>query len=180
MPTSTTDQLPLMSVTGVLAELERAGEAGLLTGDLARRFAGRPSAGGDVQRLLAEANTILDKQARMGNAVKSSWMEPSPHYHNAPSRRWFITDAGRAYLAAGGRGGIAERLRLGRRERVARREEARAAAGDRLAGPLAARDRAARNAVIRELHAEGILSLEDIGQAAGMTRERVRQIAKGG
>lgn len=179
MPTTRTDQLPLMSVNGALRELEAAGREGLLTGQLARRFAMRESYGGSIQRLLAEANTLLITQERMGNVEKSQDMEPSAYYHRTPNRRWHITDHGRAYLAAGGRAGIAGRAGKDREQGEARYREARERARHLLAA-VPARDLRTRDALICQLRDEGELTFADIGELAGITRERARQIAKAG
>lgn len=176
--------LPYLTVAGVLRELARAGDEGLVTGELARRFAFRESYDGEFQRQLAEVNSILEGQARNGRVRKSEWLEPSAHYHHAPSRRWFITGHGRQYAQAGGRQGIARIARAARlaaeAERAARKEQrqrAREDAAVRL-GAVLDGSMAARDGVIRELRAEGVLSLEDIGRAAGLSRERVHQIVR--
>ncbi len=181
MPMSETEQ-PYMSVAGMLSELAQAGEAGMTTGELSRRFAYRDSYGGELQRLLAEANTLLATQARMGNITRSANMEPSAYYHNTPNRRWFITVAGREYLAAGGRMEIARRARAeatrAREEKRLRRERGREEGKARLAearGSMILRD-----AVICWLRAQGDLTLTDIGDLTGLTRERVRQIVRDG
>lgn len=172
--------LPYLSVAGVLGVLTAAGAEGLTTSELARKFAFRQSYRGDVQRLLAEANTILESLARRGSAVRGA-MEPSAYYHHAPSRRWFITEAGQRYLlAADGRARAAAGARArreARQEKLALRERARADAAARL-GAVKPRNLADRDAVIRQLRAEGALTLADIGRAAGLTRERVHQIVK--
>lgn len=175
------DGRPHMSVTGMLTELAKAGAGGISTGDLARRFAFRQSYGGDVQRALAEANTILETQARMGNVRKSAEMEPSAYYNNTPSRRWFITAAGHDYLAEGGRMEIARRARKererARSEKLARREVAREVTRQLLSA-VPGNDRQARNRVIAQVYAEGALTLEDLGRLTGLTRERVRQVIR--
>lgn len=182
MPASEAKQQQYISVAGMLSELAQAGEAGMATGELSRKFAYRDSYGGELQRLLAEANTLLATQARMGNITRSATMEPSAYYHNTPNRRWFITVAGREYLAAGGRMEIARRARAeasrAREEKRLRREQAREE-GTALLG-AAAGSMILRDAVICQLRAQGDLTLEDIGSLTGLTRERVRQIARDG
>lgn len=176
--------LPYMSAAGVLDELARAGQAGILTGELARKFGFRESYGGAMQRLLAEANSVLEGHERLGWARRSTWMERSPLYHGAPSRRWFITAAGldrrvavqSARQAREERGPLLAARERAREEAVTKREQARCDALPR----LRAAGRGGRDGVIRELRAEGILTLEDIGRLTGLTRERVRQIVKAG
>jgi len=164
------------SAGGVLSALTQAGDAGMMAGDLARTFGMRASYRGNPQRRLAEVNTILEKQEARGTVRRAAGMEPSPYYNNVPGWRWFISADGVRHL------GDMERLReereavyAARRGRRIQKEQARQSAADRFRA-VRPRSFADRDDLVRAIYSEGLLSLEDIGRAAGITRQRVHQI----
>lgn len=175
------------STLGVLAALATAGDHGLMAGDLSRLFAPRYHRRGNQQ----EVNQILSTLARNGRARRAAKMEPTEYYHNVPGWRWYITDAGRRYLDAGGKSEIAlqraayyAQQQQAREAREARRQQAtRFAALEferaRIGNPTWATRLRARDELIRKFRAEGLLTLDDIGRACDLSRERVRQISAG-
>lgn len=164
------------STEAVLTLLAEAGEAGLTSGDLARRFSEPTS----LQRRTSWVNQYLGRFRARGYAVRSPRPEPSAYYQNNPVWRWFVTRAGLAYLADGMEPGLRARARAAAetrgREKASR--EQRQAELLRDATATAGQDRCTRDAEIRHLRAEGCV-LEDIGAVYGITRERARQIAAG-
>ena len=164
----------------LLKLLDDAGEAGLSAGDFTEWFT-LPAA--RVQRN-SRVNQLLLYQAQKGR-VRRGEPERSPRYHRAWTRRWFITEAGRAYLA------VLETARLTQfpfadlqgqlaARTVERDFERRRYAALRavLEGPHPLTVPVPeRNRKMVELREAGC-DLEVIGAVFGVTRERVRQIIK--
>lgn len=176
----------------VLELLKEAGDEGMLGAVIARHFTipnphapsqakkmGVPSQ--NLQRRLAWTNQILDR-FRLHGWVHRGPTEPTPYYHRVPVYRWFITPEGVAYLAAG----MAAGLRAARRERAQRAVEQRTEKRKRQESMITQAYvncdprtiyKCEREKVIRELRGEGV-TLDEIGQVFGLTRERIRQILK--
>ena len=132
----------------------------------------------NLQRRMAWVNQILDRMLRRGFVTRR--MDRSPYYHQVPAHRWWITEAGAEFLAAGLWAGLrAKRFEEQRRwaelgaARRRRAEDALTQAYtdyDPLTVCLNERTRA-----ICRLRAEGC-TLDSIGGVFGISRERVRQI----
>lgn len=176
----------------ILEILKDAGAEGMRAPDIARNFHVPPvymqsmahlrDESRVLQRKMTWTNQILDRFKRNGYARKGG-KEMSPHYHNVPAYRWFITPEGVSYLADG----LDEGRRQMRRDREAA-EDARLAAhrkhlNDLLTQAYVENDPATttaceRERVMRKLREEGC-TLQDIGDVFGITRERVRQVIHG-
>jgi hypothetical protein len=167
------------SALGVLRLLQAAPD-GMLAGDIARSFA---RSCGDARPLNVEVNTILHYQLSRGR-VRRGDLEPSTRYHLVPVYRWFITGAGIAYCAAGGRPAVLAAARHKGQQKAASRMDAAVAALDSLEAAIAIARQvtpgclASRDEAIRVLRAAG-LTMDAIGFLFGITRERARQVTAG-
>ena len=181
----------------VLRILKEAGEEGIVGPDIARHFtvpdpplsesgirSGKrytlPMA--NLQRRLTWTNQILDRFRRRGWVVRGG-KEPSRYYNNVPSWRWYVTDAGVEYLAAG----MAAGLRAARDAELKRRAAEHAAWQRHLDDMItqayidfdpAETPQCERDAAMRTLREAGC-TLGSIGGVFGVTRERVRQVLAG-
>lgn len=182
------EEQPYVSALGVLRYLDEAGPEGMMAGVLARKFAYRETyfssrTNSPSQRRLAELNTVFDSLQRNGRVRRGRRMEQTPVYHNVPSWRWYITAAGHAYLAAGGRDGIAAARAATREQAHRERAEARTTLAEETVlrvARLPEQDLVARNQLICEVYGKGLLTLGETGAFFGLTRERVRQITTPG
>jgi hypothetical protein len=163
--------------------LARAGNRGMQAGEIARCFEGPPAnrarrkSDSPRNRLV---NTILQDRLGRGWVKRSERMEPSSYYNNVPVWRWFITPAGIEHAKEGPPGVQAaerrarqEQLRTSYQAKVIRRQELAAQAIREGYGPQSsAYERAAK---VYELRAQE-LTLQQIGDVFGITRETVRVI----
>lgn len=175
----------------VLELLKEAGEVGVIGPDIARQFTIADPTGmmtiksmpmANLQRRLTWTNQILDRFRWRGWVVRGG-LEPSPYYHNVPTFRWYITESGAGYLAAGMRPG----LRAAREAERERRAAELAAWHKRLDDMItqaymdfdpAETPQCVRNPVMRTLRDAGC-TLAAIGGVFDITRERVRQVLAG-
>jgi hypothetical protein len=164
----------------ILRLLTDAGDAGELASVLARHF----TAPLNQQRRNALTNHWLTRYQRHQYVRRSAVTEPSPVYKNTPVYRWFITDHGRAYLE---RGCVSElqQLRAELRAQDTQRMmhihavQLRALAdGPALIAALPLKCLTRRTELVRALRRR-YLTLEEIGQMMGVTRERIRQLEAG-
>jgi hypothetical protein len=161
------------SALKVLELLAEAGPGGRTGSDIAHLF-DEPT---DLLRRLTHVNYVLRNFEASGRARRGD-EEPSPRYQHSPTVRWFVTPAGRKYLAAGGHGAV-KRARLARaadQAREAQRLRALVLESRTRFGPDSPQHE--RLAESRRLRAEGV-TLEDIGGIFGVTRERIRQLLAG-
>lgn len=169
-----------ITIIKLLALLDKAGDEGMTAPEMARQFDFPPR----QQTRNSRVNTTLGHMAGRQFVRRAGQSEPSRVYNNLPTWRWFILDAGRAYLADGGKKGrAAARIAAAEqhaRDRDAKRERCRELIFDVSLEVVRARLRhkCDRDAEIRHLYAEGCI-LDDIGALFNITRERVRQIVAG-
>ncbi len=167
------------SVMGILRVLDAAGDEGLQAGQVAALF-DEPA---DQSRRNRLVNNHLGYMSG-GKVRRSEHREPSLRYNKVPTYRWWITEDGREYLAAGGMEAMIARNRLEGLRRGGRRtvrlslHRAQLERASAMAAALPPGCRRARNAFVKELYGSD-LTLEEIGGLVGLTRERVRQIARG-
>jgi hypothetical protein len=178
--TGSTRALTRVTTLSVLKILNVAGDAGERSGDIARQFTSPEKR----QRRAANVNTLLARLAKHHYVYRADAPEPSPHYHNIPVYRWFITDEGKRYLRAGGYEGTnaAARTRQSviaeRKSRAQERYRKLLAGAHVLAGSLSPGCGKERNDLIIKLRYRG-LTFTGIGLVFGISRERVRQIVNG-
>ena len=174
------DDFSQVTVIGVLKILADAGDTGELASLVARRF----NTGQRVQMRNTYVNDILRRLAAREMTRRSDRTEPSPVYHNVPAYRWFITAAGRGYLASNGHGGFLFRVSAAKAEAERQRQITAAArlrilkAAPALAAVLPAGCSDARRNLIIKLRSHN-LTLAEIGTVLGISYERVRQIIAG-
>lgn len=82
------------TVVSVLQELVGAGDEGLLSGELVRRFSYPEKLVNRNSRI----NTVLNNLRHRGLVERFDKKEPSLFYRHAPSYRWRITSAGLRFL----------------------------------------------------------------------------------
>lgn len=166
-----------VSMGRVLEILKEAGDRGITGPDIARHFTHDR-----LQRRMTIVNQILYRLLKHHRVVRGL-KEPTVHYHNVPTYRWFITSAGVHYLAIGMDAGIRRQRREQAERQYAVEEAHRKLVSDALTEAYdkydpETTDRCERDQVMRKLREQGC-TLHDIGQVFGVTRERVRQILKG-
>jgi hypothetical protein len=169
LPSETPGVRPAME--SILALLAEAGDKGMLVADIVRSF-GEPAARSDRNRLV---NSTLMVAKGRGRARRSETPERSPYYLRTLCYRWFITDAGRAYLISPPerKQTTAEMRQARRQEAGQRREAALALVKEQGLGPDTPRD--IRDQAIAELTRAGVTS-PVIGELFGISYQRVRQI----
>lgn len=153
----------------VLAFLIEAAEAGLLAPEISSKFT-YPE---DRQRRMAQTNTLLRTQQRLGRALRAQKPEASVRYHNVPAYRWYITSAGVEYYVAGGYKARATKRALVREQRIVYEQKLLAyVTRVQLLHTISTEE---RNQLVLEMYLDGITKA-DIGLIVRLTRERVRQI----
>jgi transcriptional regulator with XRE-family HTH domain len=164
----------------VLQLLSAAGEAGELASMLARRFTSPET----IQRRNALVNHFMARWGRRGYVQRSAYTEPSPLYNHNGAYRWFITGAGQQYLdndcvhtedlirAA------AHAAHAQRSEHINAIWQRALAEAPALLAALPVRCVTRYGEAIRGLRRR-YLTLQEIGDMLGITRERVRQIEMG-
>lgn len=167
------------SVRAILAMLIDAGEEGELASLLARRF----SAPELILYRCTQTNNHLNALRKRGLTRRGS-KEPSPVYNNCPVYRWYITPDGEMYYrrtydemsplhhSAVAR---AERVRRFHIQDVKRQALAELPA---LAATLPPRCPTRLRELVLGMRRR-YLTLQEIGDAVGLTRERIRQYEAG-
>jgi hypothetical protein len=165
-------------VLEIMRILADAGDAGECAPDIARRFTHM-----SVQRRNSRVNQYLNQLRPRGYVRRCESHEPSHYYNNVRMFRWFITPAGREYLASGGFSAVMavaqERRQLS--EAAAQVHEAQRqqviAAAPALVRNLPPDCKTARAELIIKLRSRN-LRLHEIGEVFSISRERVRQIIR--
>lgn len=168
------------STLDVLRILAAAGSDGILAPVIARCFRLPES----QQARNAWVNQILKTLTHKNRAARSNASDKSPYYYNVPTYRWYIIDAGRSYLAAGGMAGLVEihqhetEKSYNKLQDKVDRHSLILKAAPSLVQQLPPGCTAARRNLITQLRDRG-LTLRELGQLFGISGERVRQVNQG-